>query len=104
MAKIEPVPLEELRATIPAKLLPMVEQFKKDLEKHQSGRATPDKGEDVKDIRRALRIAASSLNKKIRFPRRGEEDAVSYYLLKQAGRPQRKRGAGKKGRARKTAG
>jgi hypothetical protein len=53
-------------------------------------------------VRKALRIAASSINKKIRFPRRGEEDAVSYYLVGLAGHKGGKRGGGKRGRAKKT--
>lgn len=89
MAKFETVPLAELKARLPAKLLPLVEEFKTKLEKlgaDQGGRLTLEKGDDAKDLRRALKAAAAALNRRVRFPFRGEEGAVSFYLEKPRGR------------------
>jgi hypothetical protein len=41
---------------------------------------TLEKGDDAKDLRRALKAAAGSLNRRIRFPFRREEGALSIYL------------------------
>jgi len=85
MAKFETVPLTELKTRLPAKLQPLVEEFKEKLEKlgtDQGGRLTLEKGDDPKDLRKALKVAAASLNRRIRFPFRGEDGAVSFYLEK----------------------
>ena len=81
MAKFETVPLVELKTRLPAKLLPMVEEYKEKLEKlnaDQGGRLTLEKGDDAKDLRKVLKAAAGSLNRRIRFPCRREEGAVSF--------------------------
>jgi hypothetical protein len=110
VAKFEVVALAELKTRLPAKLLPLVEEFKAKLEKlgaDQGGRLVPEKGEDVKDLRRALKAAAAALNRRVRFPFRGEEGALSFYLLKTRGRKAKLEVAaptGKRwGRPRKTA-
>ncbi len=46
----------------------------------QGGRLVLEKGDDPKDLRRALKTAAVSLNRRIRFPFRGEEGSLSFYL------------------------
>lgn len=110
MAKFETVPLAELKTRLPAKLMPLVEEFKEKLGKldaDQGGRLTLEKGDDAKDLRKALKAAAASLNRRIRFPFRGEEGAVSFYLEKargrrpgavaEAGSGRRRRGRPKKG-------
>jgi len=74
------VPLAELRTRIPRKLFPLVEEFKNNVEKlrgDQGGRVTLEKSDDPTDIRSALQAAAASMNKRVRFPFRGEEGAVS---------------------------
>ncbi len=89
MAKFETMPIGELKHRLPAKLLPLVEEFKGHLEKlkvDQGGRLTLEKGDDPKDLRRALKAAAGSLNRRIRFPFRGEEGALSFYLVGRSGR------------------
>jgi hypothetical protein len=62
----------------------------------------------AEDLRKALKAAAGSLNRRIRFPFRGEEGAVSFYLEKARGpRPEKAEGAvpGKRrGRPKKTSG
>jgi hypothetical protein len=71
----------------------------------QGGRLTLEKGDDPKELRRALKAAAGSLNRRIRFPFRGEDGAVSFYLEKARGRRpnaeaapgRRRRGRPKKG-------
>ncbi len=116
MAKFETVPLAELKTRLSAKLLPLVEEYKEHLEKlraDQGGRLTLEKGDDPKDLRRALKAAAGSLNRRIRFPFRGEEGALSFYMVGMRGRRGR-RGAEaetaaetpkrKRGRSRKAAG
>jgi hypothetical protein len=54
---------------------------------------------------KALKAAAGALNRRVRFPFRGEEGAVSFYLVKTRGRkaqaeaaeaPRRKRGRPRK--------
>lgn len=111
MAKFEVVPLAELKTRLPGKLLPLVEEFKGNLEKlrnDQGGKITLDKGDDAKDIRKALKAAAASTNKRIRFPFRGEEGSVSFYLQSQRGRRKGQRKAlavaKKRGRPKKQAG
>jgi hypothetical protein len=98
MAKFETVPIGELKHRLPAKLLPLVEEYKDKLEKlpgDQGGRLTLEKGDDSKELRRALKAAASSLNRRIRFPFRGEEGELSFYLEAKRGR----RGRRSKGEA-----
>ena len=54
----------------------MVEGCKDKLEKlsaDQGGKLVAEKGDDPKDLRRALKAAAGSLNRRIRFPFRGED-------------------------------
>jgi len=71
MAKFETVPIGELKHRLPAKLLPLVEEYKEKLEKlstDQGGKLVLEKGDDAKELRRALKAAASSLNRRIRFP------------------------------------
>ena len=78
MAKFETVPIGELKHRLPAKLLPLVEEYREKLEKlsaDQGGRLTLEKGDDSKDLRRALKAAAGTPGRRIRFPFRGE-DAV----------------------------
>jgi hypothetical protein len=117
VAKFETVPLAELKTRLPAKLIPLVEDYKERLEKlpgDQGGRLVLEKGDDAKDLRRALKAAAGSLNRRIRFPFRGEEGALSFYLVGRSGRRRRSRagaeGAGaeapkrRRGRPRKVAG
>jgi hypothetical protein len=112
MAKFETVPIGELKHRLPAKLLPLVEEYRDRLEKlsgDQGGRLTLEKGDDAKELRRALKAAAGSLNRRIRFPFRGEEGSLSFYLEGQRGRrrkteagegaagaPKRRRGRPKK--------
>src|SRR5512132_4225034 len=99
MAKFETVPIGELKHRLPAKLLPLVEEYREKLEKlsaDQGARLTLEKGDDAKDLRKALKAAAGSLNRRVRFPFRGEEGAVSFYLEGQRGR---RRGRPPKGEA-----
>jgi hypothetical protein len=97
MAKFETVPIGELKTRLPAKLMPLVEECKGKLEKlsaSQGGKLVLERGDDAKDLRKALKAAAISLNRRIRFPFRGEEGAVSFYLEKPRGRrPKRAAGA-----------
>jgi hypothetical protein len=96
MAKFETVPMAELKHRLPAKLLPLVEEYREKLEKlqaDQGGRLTLEKGDDPKELRRALKAAAGSLNRRIRFPFRGEDGSLSFYLEGQRGRRRRKAGA-----------
>jgi len=89
MAKFEIVPLAELKTRLPAKLLPLVEEYKEKLEKLQPNQGVKlvlENGDDAKDLRRAPKAAAGSLDRRIRFPFRGEEGAVSFYLEKPRGR------------------
>lgn len=89
MAKFETVPLMELKTRLPAKLLPLVEEYKGKLEKlsaTQGGTLVLEKGDDPKDLRKALKAAATSLSRRIRFPFRGEEGSVSFYLEGTRGR------------------
>ncbi len=89
MAKFETVPIGELKTRLPAKLLPLVEEYKEKLEKlsaDQGGRLVLEKGDDAKDLRKALKAAAGSLNRRIRFPFLGEEGALSFYLVGKRGR------------------
>jgi len=106
VAKFETVPLAELKTRLPAKLMPLVEEYRDKLEKlgaNQGGKLVLEKGDDPKDLRKALKAAAGSLNRRIRFPFRGEEGAVSFYLEKPRGRrPRGQTGAVKRrGRPRK---
>ncbi len=89
MAKFETVPIGELKHRIPAKLLSLVEEYREKMGKlsaDQGGQLTLEKGDDPKDLRRALKAAAGSLNRRIRFPFRGEEGSLSFYLEKARGR------------------
>lgn len=66
-----------------------VEEYREKLEKlsaDQGGRLTLEKGDDPKDLRRALKAAATSLNRRIRFHFRGEEGSLSFYLEGKRGR------------------
>jgi hypothetical protein len=61
MAKFETVPIGELKHRLPAKLLPLVEEYREKLEKltaEQGRRLTLEKGDDPKELRRALKTAA----------------------------------------------
>ncbi len=76
MAKFETVPIGDLKHRLPAKLLPLVEEYKDKLEKlsaDQAGKLVLERGDDPKELRRALKAAAGSLNRRIRFPFRGED-------------------------------
>jgi len=89
MAKFETVPLAELKYRLPGKLMPLVEEYREKLGKpgaNLGAKLVLEKGDDVKDLRKALKAAAGSLNRRIRFPFRGEEGAVSFYLEKPRGR------------------
>ena len=82
MPKFEIVSFTEIRTKVPAKLLPLVKSFKghiEKLKKDEAGRLILEKGDDPKDIRRALKAATLSLNKRIRFLR-GEDTAVTFCL------------------------
>jgi hypothetical protein len=108
VAKFETVPIGELKHRLPAKLLPLVEEYKDKLEKlsaSQGGKLVLEKGDDAKDLRKALKAAAGSLNRRVRFPFRGEEGSLSFYLEKPRGRrPKGEAGAAKRrGRPRKGA-
>ncbi|MBI3089380.1 MAG: hypothetical protein HYY96_01835 [Candidatus Tectomicrobia bacterium] len=93
--KFEPVPLAELKTKIPAELLPMVDELKgylAGLANDQGGRITLDDDEDPGKVKKALKAAAASLYKGVRFPFRGERSAVSFYLeeaRKRRGRPKK---------------
>lgn len=110
MAKFETVPLAELKTRLPAELMPLIEDFKEKLGKFdadQGGRLVLEKNDDAKDVRRALKAAATSLDRRIRFPFRGEEGAVSFYLEKPRGRRPKKEekvARRRRGRPRKTDG
>jgi hypothetical protein len=113
MAKFETVPIGELKHRLPAKLLPLVEEYRGKREKltaEQGGRLTLEKGDDAKELRRALKAAAAAVNRRVRFPFRGEEGPLSFYLEGQRGRrpgrrPKVEAGAPKRrGRPRKSAG
>jgi hypothetical protein len=89
MAKFETVPLAELKTRLPAKLLHLVEEYRDKLEKlttEQGARLTLEKGDDSKELRRALKAAATTLNRRIRFPFRGEDGSLSFYLEGKRGR------------------
>jgi hypothetical protein len=98
------VPPAELKTRLPAKLLPLVEEFKGKLEKldaDQGGRLVLEKGDDLKDLRRVLKAAAAALNRRVRFPFRGEEGSLSFYLEKARGRrPKAEVAAAPRGRKR----
>lgn len=110
MAKFETVPIGELKHRLSAKLLPLVEEYREKLEKltaEQGGRLTLEKGDDAKELRRALKAAAAAVSRRVRFPFRGEEGSLSFYLEGQRGRrrgrrPKAEAGAPKRrGRPRK---
>ena len=70
MAKFETVAIGELKHRLPAKLRPLVEEYKSKLGKldvDQGGKLVLEKGDDPKDLRRALKAAASALNLRVRF-------------------------------------
>jgi hypothetical protein len=98
MAKFETVPIGELKHRLPAKLLPLVEEYREKLEKltaDQGARLTLEKGDDPKELRRALKAAAGNLNRQIRFPfleRMGRLASIS-----------KRRGGGGRGRSLKEA-
>jgi hypothetical protein len=63
VAKFETVSIGELKHRLPAKLLPLIEDYRDKLEKlsaEQGGRLTLEKGDDPKDLRRALQAAATT--------------------------------------------
>jgi hypothetical protein len=71
MAKFETVPLSELKTRLPAKLMPLVEEYREKMEKlsaDQGGKLVLEKGDDPKDLRKALKAAATAVNRRIRFP------------------------------------
>jgi hypothetical protein len=97
MAKFETVPLVELKTRLSAKLLPLVEEYRERLEKlgaDQGAKLVLEKGDDPKDLRKAVKAAASLLNRRIRFPFRGEEGSLSFYLEGKRGRRGRRAKAG----------
>ena len=70
MAKFETVAIGELKHRLPAKLRPLVEEYKSKLGKldvDQGRKLVLEKGDDPKDLRRALKAAASALNLRVRF-------------------------------------
>jgi hypothetical protein len=96
LAKFETVPIGDLKHRLPAKLLPLVEEYRGKLEKltvDQGGRLTLEKGDDPKDLRKALKAAAGALNRRVRFPFRGEDGTLSFYLEGKRGRRGRRAGA-----------
>lgn len=108
MAKFETVPIGELKHRLPAKLLPLVEEYREKLEKltvEQGARLTLEKGDDAKELRRALKAAAGTPNRRIRFPFRGEDGSLSFYLEKPRGRRSKREpaapGRRRRGRPRK---
>jgi hypothetical protein len=89
VAKFETVPIGELKTRLSAKLMPLVEEYKEKLTKlgaDLGAKLVLEKGDDPKDLRKALKAAAASLNRRIRFPFRGEEGSLSFYLEGQRGR------------------
>jgi hypothetical protein len=112
--KFEVVPLAEVKRRISPELQALIEQAKEDLEKlrpEQAGRYKLEKGDDAKSLRKAVKLAAASLNRSVRFPRRGEEGMLSFYLdegRKRRGRPPKAAAASagprRRGRPRKTVG
>ena len=97
VAKFETVPLIELKTRLSAKLLPLVEEYREKLEKlgaEQGAKLMLEKGDDPKDLRKAVKAAASLLNRRIRFPFRGEEGSLSFYLEGKRGRRGRRAKAG----------
>jgi hypothetical protein len=91
------VPIGELKHRLPAKLLPLVEEYREKMEKltaEQGGRLTLEKGDDPKELRRALKAAAAAVNRRVRFPFRGEEGSLSFYLEGQRGRRRGRRPKG----------
>jgi hypothetical protein len=74
MAKFETVPIGELKHRLPAKLLPLVEEYKEKLGKRsadQGAKLVLEKGDDAKELRRALKAAAAAVDRRVRFPFRG---------------------------------
>jgi hypothetical protein len=71
VAKFEIVPVAELKTRLPAKLLPLVEEYKEKLDKldaDQRGRLTLEKGDDAKDLRKAIKAAAGRSTGASGFP------------------------------------
>jgi hypothetical protein len=76
----------------------LVEEYKSHFEKlrpDQGGRLVLEKNDDPKELRRVLKVAAGALNRRIRFPFRGEEGSLSFYLDE----ARRRRGRRRKGEA-----
>ena len=70
-------------------LLPVVEEYRDRMSKlspDQGGRLVLEKGDDPRELRRVLKVVAGSLNRRIRFPFRGEEGSLSFYLEGPRGR------------------
>jgi hypothetical protein len=66
----------------------------KKLTAEHGGRLTLEKGDDPTDLRRALKAAAAAINRRVRFPFRGEEGSLSFYLEGQRGRRRGRRPEG----------
>lgn len=87
-AKFEIVSIGELKTRLLAKLLPLVEEYREkmgNLTAEQGGRLTLEKGYDPKELRRALKAAAAAVNRRVRFPFRGEEGALRLASIWKAG-------------------
>jgi hypothetical protein len=96
MARIEAVPMDELRTRLPARLLPIAAQYAVELRTivandEQGGRLVFDDSEDTTDARKTLKVAAALLGLRITFPFRGEEGMVSFYLEKPRARRRRRK-------------
>ena len=77
MAKFEVVALMELKTRLPAKLMPLVEEYKDKLAKLAAdvgGKLVLEKGDDPKDLRKALKAAAGSLTGGSGFRSAGRKD------------------------------
>jgi hypothetical protein len=88
VAKFESVPIGELRHRLPAKLLPLVEEYREKLEKLGADRGAElvlEKGKDPKDLRKAVKAAVSLLNRRIRFPVPGRGRVVELLSGGEAG-------------------
>jgi hypothetical protein len=70
-------------------VLPLVEEYKEKLAKlsaDQGAKLVLGKGDDVKDLRKTLKVAAGARNRRVRLPFRGEEGSLSFYLVRTRGR------------------
>jgi len=83
------LPIGELKHRLPAKLLPLVEEYREKLEKlttDQGGRLTLEKGDDPGDCGRPSRPPRGPSIGGSGSPSGGEDGAVSFYLEKARGR------------------